>query len=178
MPGVAGFCRRFSFMSYRKYISVNSHAIRLCVLIFLATGCVGDDGGPLTVPPQHWGPGPVPTPTTPPPAFPPLSRAGQIYRAPDTLYDGYVTGQSLASRYVLYDGGEFSLQFASVRNPFFEYRGHYTSTANAVLTFTFDDDARWGATATLSGDSMTVRYNDISSLTDFLDGVYIRWTGP
>jgi hypothetical protein len=26
--------------------------------------------------------------------------------------------------------------------------------------------------------AMTVRYNVISSLTDFLDGVYIRWTGP
>jgi hypothetical protein len=56
-----------------------------------------------------------------PPPFPALSRPGQIYRAPDSLYDAF---------------------------------------------------------ANVHGSSLTVRYNDISSLTDFLDGVYVRWTGP
>jgi hypothetical protein len=119
------------------------------------------DGTPLTVPPQV-PPAHVPvvaSPLTPPPPFPAPSRPGQIYRAPDSLYDGYVSGQNLASRYVLFDGGEFSLQFTSEKGPFFEYPGHYTS-ADGLLTFTFDGDARWGATGILIGDSLTVRYRE------------------
>ena len=32
----------------------------------------------------------------------------------------------------------------------------------------------WGETATLAGDSLTVQYNWIMTLTDFEDAVYVR----
>ena len=154
--------------------SLLSHAVRLGALIFLTTGCV--DGTQSSRPSAAAPVTPaIPPQLTPPPAFPPLSRSGTIYRAPDSLYDLFANyhQSQLASRYVLYDGGTFGLQFVSARFSFFEYAGHYSSM-DSVLTFTFDGDSRWQATATMRGDSLVVTYNLMASLSDFLDGVYVR----
>ena len=80
------------------------------------------------------------------------------------------------SRYVLYDDGRFALQYSSANQSFFEYRGVYKE-ANALITFEWEGWSTagpWGATGSLSGDSLTVRYNLIMQLSDFEDGVYIR----
>jgi hypothetical protein len=144
----------------------------VCALIVFASACT--DGAPPTTPTPSAS-SPTPRAALPPPAFPPLSRPGEIYRAPDSLYDAYVSYHysSLASRYVLYSDGEFDLQFPSVRFPFFEYHGRY-SVADSVFAFAFDDDSRWQATGILRGDALTVTYSIIASLSDFVDGVYVR----
>lgn len=142
--------------------------LRLGALVFLAVGC--SDAGQITKPTV-----PPPTVSLPPPAFPVLSRPGRIYRADNHLYDAYVAVHlsSLASRYVLYDSGQFALQFASVNYPFFEYVGHYT-VVDSVITFAFAADPRWQALGTLRADSLLVTYNLIASLSDFVDGVYAQ----
>jgi hypothetical protein len=114
----------------------------------------------------------------PPPPFPALSRSGQVFRASDSLYDLWIGyhGSQLGSRYVLYDSTTFALQFSSLRYGFFEYTGPYSST-DSVLTFNFDADSRWTATGTLDGDSLIVEYSIIASLSDFMDGVYVRSSG-
>jgi hypothetical protein len=75
------------------------------------------------------------------------------------------------SRFVLYDNGAFALQYVSVGG---EYRGGYTE-ANGGITFEWEGwsaAGAWGATGTVNGGSLTVRYNDIMQLTDFEDAVY------
>lgn len=139
--------------------------------------------------PQPVSPQPIPTspaapvtPVTPPvpaapfdPAFPTLARAGEVYLAEEGLYASI---RNLASRFVLYGDGTFALQFADSRD-FFEYLGRYTR-ADSVVTFDWDawsTAGAWGATATLRGDSLVVRYNVIMRLTDFIDGTYVRSPG-
>ena len=107
-------------------------------------------------------------------SFPDLQRPGQIFVAPPGLYDrGFseMHGGPLISRYVLYEDGSFSLQFLSIRFGFFEYAGRRT-TDNGHLWFSFFDDARWDARATLEAGKLSVRYNVIMMLSDFVDGVY------
>ena len=83
------------------------------------------------------------------------------------------------ARYVFYADGTFGLQFSSARAGFFEYRGRYTRT-DARITFDWDGwsiAGPWGATGTLSGDTLRVEYNTIMQATDFVDGMYVRVPG-
>ena len=75
-----------------------------------------------------------------------------------------------ASRYVLYENGRFSLQYASLSG---EYAGTYLRE-NGVIAFAFADDSRWGAVGTIRGDSIEVRYGEIMEHSDFEDAVYRR----
>jgi hypothetical protein len=48
--------------------------------------------------------------------------------------------------------------------------------ANGVITFEWEGwsvAGPWGATATISDDSLSVEYNLIMQLTDFEDAVYV-----
>lgn len=141
----------------------------LVALLVLATAC--SDWTPPTAPsgapPGNPPPGPV--------SFPPISRPARIYVGVDS--PSYpIHGSPLASRYVLYDDGTFALQYSSANHPFFEYRGTYRE-ANALVTFEWDGWSTagpWGATGSLTDESLTVRYNIIMQLDDFEDGVYLR----
>jgi hypothetical protein len=65
------------------------------------------------------------------------------------------------------------LQFPSVGEG--GYRGGYEQV-NGVITFEWEGwnvAGPWGATGTLSGDVLTVRYNEIMLQTDFEDAVYV-----
>jgi hypothetical protein len=78
------------------------------------------------------------------------------------------------SRYILYDNGNFALQYDEYGG--LEYRGSYTKVAS-LITFNWEGWSTagpWGATATLRGDTLTVTYNDIMMMTDFEDAVYLR----
>jgi hypothetical protein len=78
------------------------------------------------------------------------------------------------SRFVLYDNGAFVLQYSSLGEG--GYRGGYTD-ANGVMTFEWEGWSvlgRWGASGSLTGDALTVQYNQIMQLTDFEDAVYVR----
>lgn len=80
----------------------------------------------------------------------------------------------MRSRYVLYDNGTFTLQYAT--SPILEYGGRYTES-NGEVVFDWNGWSKagpWGATAKITEESLTVRYNVIMQLTDFEDGVYLR----
>ena len=123
----------------------------------------------------------APTTTARPPAadvprrFPAISRPGRIYVGVDSPSYPH-QGSPLESRYVLYDDGTFALQYSSANFPFVELRGTYQE-ADALITFEWESSniaGPWGATGTLDGDSLSVRYNLVMQWTDFEDGVYIR----
>ena len=76
------------------------------------------------------------------------------------------------SRFVLYDDGAFVLRYQGLG---LEYRGGYTES-NGVIVFDWEgwsSAGAWGATGTLKGDTLTVRYNTIMALTDFEDASYV-----
>jgi hypothetical protein len=75
----------------------------------------------------------------------------------------------------LYDNGAFVLEFPVCSCPG-AYRGTYTE-ANGIITFMWEGwsiAGPWGATASLEGDMLAVRYNPIMQLSDFEDAVYRR----
>jgi len=79
------------------------------------------------------------------------------------------------SRFDLYDNGAFVLTFPVCTCPG-TYRGTYTET-NETLTFEWEGwslAGPWGASATLQGDILTVKYNEIMQLSDFENAVYRR----
>jgi hypothetical protein len=118
---------------------------------------------PASVPPFS-----VPLGLPPASAFPPLAQPGEAYVADMSLYGGV-----LASRLVLYDGGDgrFALQFSHHVAGLSETRGRYTR-AGSEIAFVFD---AWGpATGTLRGDSLSIRYTPDMHLLDFMDGAYVR----
>jgi hypothetical protein len=136
------------------------------VLLPLSAACT--DATRTVAPPED------PPPPASPPAFPALSRAGQIYLGAEGMYrysDSYHYGR-LHSRFVLYQDGTFALQFVSPRWGFFEYPGRY-ARADSRIALTFQEWG-WVATGTVLGDRMTVTYNSTMSLADFEDGDYIR----
>jgi hypothetical protein len=78
----------------------------------------------------------------------------------------------LASRYVLYDDGTFTLLFPTLQMG--DLRGRYREVSGRI-TFDFDWDAQTaGATGVLAGNSMAVTYNQMMSTSDFENAVYIR----
>jgi hypothetical protein len=130
---------------------------------------------------------PVAAPAPPlaaPPDFPALARPGEIYNEGAVSIYGYPGSDAyhdgrLVSRYVLYQDSSFALQFSSPRSGIFEYLGRY-SRADSVITFDWDGwsiAGPWGATGTLRGDSLDVKYNIIMQLSDFVDGVYVPEQG-
>lgn len=167
-----------------------STTLAIAVMLAVSTSCresSSPDGGPTPDDPAR------PAPAAPPgtggtgadtvstaPAFPAPGRPGAIYMGPANLYDDYVTyhGAPLASRFVLFPDGTFVLQLSSLRYGLLQYPGRYTRDG-ANVTFAFDDANRagaWSATATLDAARLTVRYNSVMSLADFVDGTYVRTT--
>jgi hypothetical protein len=154
----------------------------LAALLTLSVGCTDSASpvAPLLILPSD-GPTAPEAPPFPPaaaPAFPPLQRKGEIYAGPDDLYDFAIARHRghLASRYVLYEDGTFGLQFSSVGAGFFEYAGWFKRYDSQIL-FDFDMRSTAGQTTaigTLDGDSMGIAYNITMSLSDFVDGVYVR----
>lgn len=107
----------------------------------------------------------------------PPTGSRKVYVGTDGMYDFFnSTHGKLTSSYVLHEDGAFALQFSSLRYGDFEYLGRYTRT-DTLITFSWEGwsiAGEWGATGILRGDSLSVRYNLIMSLTDFIDGVYVR----
>jgi hypothetical protein len=112
-------------------------------------------------------------PANPPATFAALTKPGTIYVAPDSIYrqrQGYPN--DLLSRFVLYDDGTFVMEFAGLR----PYTGRYTR-ADSVVDFKWDGSngaGPWGTNAFISGDDLTVKYNEAMLLTDFMDATYHR----
>jgi hypothetical protein len=84
-----------------------------------------------------------------------------------------VRGYTRTSRFILYDNGAFVLQYPSLGEG--GYRGGYKD-ADGVVMFEWEGWSAagpWGATGVLTGDSLTVQYNEIMHHTDFEDALYM-----
>jgi hypothetical protein len=102
--------------------------------------------------------------------LPPVPATARVYLADGPL--SYpISDYTTASRYVLHDGGTFSLQYPSLGG--LQYVGTYRQE-DARVTFVFSADGLWDATGTLNGDSLEVRYNLNMELSDFENAVYRR----
>jgi hypothetical protein len=80
-----------------------------------------------------------------------------------------VQGYTRGSRYLLYENGTFILHYPSG-----QYRGIYERTGDLV-TFRWEGwniQGEWGASGTVAGNRMTVRYNEVMLWTDFEDAIY------
>lgn len=71
----------------------------------------------------------------------------------------------------LYDNGAFALDYSSG-----SYTGTYSERDGAIV---FEWEAgssggAWGATGSVSGDTLTIRYNVVMQMSDFEDAVYFR----
>ena len=144
----------------------------LGVLLALCTAC--SDSTPPTRPSPVNAPVTTPAPPPPPvahnPTFPALARPGRVYMGVSSPTSP-THGSALYSRYVLYDDGTFALQYSSANFPFFEYRGTYSGSGEAI-EFLFEGFGT--SRGTLVDESLTVKYNDIMQMSDFEDGVYVR----
>jgi len=87
---------------------------------------------------------------------------------------------TIRSRYILHNDGTFLLQYNYDEGIEYrrgiQYKGWYTQTNNSV-PFTWEGwsvAGPWGATGTLRGDTLTVGYNVIMTLSDFEDALYLR----
>lgn len=123
--------------------------------------------------------GPTSPTATPPPApsyptstrsFPPPTGASRTFVF-DRELGHPVSDYTRLSRVVLYDNGALLLQYVGLG----DYRGGYSESNGAV---TLDLDAgvhaahAWLADATLSRETLTVRYNFDMNMSGFEDAVY------
>jgi hypothetical protein len=100
---------------------------------------------------------------------PPVSGLAGVYVVSGPL--SYpIKNYTTMSRYVLRDGGAFSLEYPSLR---LEYGGTYTNENGRVM-FRFAADDRWGAVGTFNGELLEVRYSEIAEHSDFEDAAYRR----
>ena len=147
-------------------MSVIGRGGTLVALLVFSVSCSNADR------PTAPSPLPAPLPAAPPPptpGMPPLSGPATSYHYSGPL-DHPVTGYTTTSKFVLYDSGAFSLQYASLA---LEYVGSYRQEAERIL-FDFRADGRWHALGTLNGGSLEIRYNDTMLLSDFDNAVYER----
>jgi hypothetical protein len=136
-------------------------------LLALSTACA--DSSVPTAPTATFGSS---VPAAGPIGFPPVSGTARVYLATASPSFSLLDG---SSRYVLNDDGTFVLQYAHLTNG--GYGGFYEVANDGNVTFRWHGWSRagpWGSTGTLTGNTLTVRYNLIMGLTDFEDGVYVR----
>jgi hypothetical protein len=138
----------------------------LLVLVVLSAAC---GASPTSATSSKPAARPTPTPAaTPAPApgtgFPTASGSPRVFVA--------VHSMPRASRFLLYDDCTFVLQYSG--GP--DYRGTYTEL-DGVLTFAWEGWSMagpWGATGTITDDSLVVKFNILMMLSDFVDDVYMR----
>jgi hypothetical protein len=135
------------------------------VLLMLSAAC---GSSTPTSPTGTSQPTAAPSPTPPPSTnFPPLSGPSRTFVFNREL--SYpVHDYTKKSRFVLYDNGAFVLQYPSIGDG--GYPGGYED-ANGVIAFDFGSGPG-GATGSVQGDLLTVRYNQNMQLSDFEDAVY------
>jgi hypothetical protein len=153
-------------------------------LLVLLGACQTQDSGLPTAPGAPVAVRPAPTTTTAV-GFPELTRPGRVYSlvSEDASGYDYGAGGPLTSRYVLYDDGEFALQYLEIAfvptgtyedaGGFLELKWHQNSTLPAGHPYP-EHWRPWEATATLVGGTLIVYYPVHMWLVGFLDAVYER----
>jgi hypothetical protein len=140
----------------------------IVVLLVLSAACSGPTSPTTTTQTPVI---PVVPPVTPPPpkTFPPLTGPSRTFVYDHALTD-FVSDYTKNSQFVLYDDGAFVLQYLNLT----QYRGGYT--ASGTINFEWEGWSTagpWGASGTLIGNSLAVRYNAIMQGSDFEDAVYV-----
>lgn len=155
--------------------NLSFRVVQLSALLMLWTGCgdatrpTGPPAAPPASPPAAPPPAPPAVPVAPPNA-PPVSGRGVFYDRVSPSFIG-------ASSYVLYEDSTFNLHYDAHGG--LDYPGKF-SRSGSEITFRFDGWSTagpWIANATLRGDTLTVTYNIVMSLSDFEDGIYVRVAG-
>ena len=141
-------------------------ALRAAVVVLLmcSAGCESPTPTAPSAPPVLPPSVPSPAPNFPDPSGPSRS---YVFDHESTYRVSDYTRQS---RFALYDNGAFVLQFIGRG----EYRGRYGQTGDSV-TFDWEGVSAagpWGATGTVAGSLLTIRYNGIMELSDFENAVY------
>ena len=166
---------------------MNTSVRRGAVVVLLGFSVACGSSGP-TSPSGTSQPPSLPSPTPRPPInFPPLSGPSRSFifdgeltyllRSADPNWPRDVSDYTRKSRFVLYDNGAFVLQYPSLGEGGYGYRGQYQD-ANGVIMFICEFNGRrvgdpWDATGTLKGDSLTVQYDWNMRMADFEDAVYL-----
>jgi hypothetical protein len=136
----------------------------LAVLLVLPLGC-SDSSAPTAPAPR-----PEPPPAAPRPAgFPPILDPARVYTSAAPL-NYPLQPYTLGSRFVLSANGTFALQYGGT----LQYRGTYKEE-NGVVTFEWEGWSTagpWGATGSLDGKTLTVRFNLVMQMSDFEDAIY------
>ncbi len=150
----------------------------LVALLALSTACsevarvTAPAPTPQVTPTPPTPPRPVPVPYTG--VFPEVTRPARIYVATPSPLFSITYAYTLSSRYVLYDDGTFAFQLFTANDSFYETGGTYTE-ADALITLVWPLGSGWdSATASLSDESLTVRYTHAMHMTDFEDCLYMR----
>jgi hypothetical protein len=153
----------------RYYLGVKTLAAGVTIVLAVACGSAAP-----TSPTSPTAVTAAATVTSPPPAstsrFPPESGPFRTFVF-DRELSHPVAEYTRKSRFLLYDNGAFVLDYQGLG---LRYRGAYRES-EGVVTFEWEGWSAagpWGATATATGDSLTVRFNVIMQLTDFEDAVY------
>jgi len=140
------------------------------ILALLAASTACGTSGPISPTGVSTSATTIPSSPAPQPTFAPPSGPARVFTFDHELSYS-VRDYTKNSRFVLYDSGAFDLDY-----PGGGYGGSWTD-ANGVITFEWKGWSAagpWGATATLQGDTLTVRYNIVMQLTDFEDAAYRR----
>ena len=117
---------------------------------------------------ESWDAVVVRTPWVAPYPLSPLN--GRVYEGPASLYSRdfpSITG----SRYIIADDGRFVFRLTYSYGQVRDYPGTIRPEGSGFRLY-FEGDSRWEATATIDGAKLTIRYNLIMLMTDFIDGTY------
>ena len=105
--------------------------------------------------------------SSPADAYPPITMPARVYNLDGVHSDGS------KSRYVLYDDGNFNLQFTSLNWGTFGYGGRYSGENPIAFQMEWDNAPEpWRATGTVDGTRLSIRYNWIADLIGFENGGY------
>ncbi len=144
--------------------TVRDGAVVILLVLFAACGGSGPTSPTGTNPPPALQSPTPPTPTN----FPPVSGPSRTFVF-DRELSYHVSDYTRESRFILYDNGAFVLQYPSLVVT--EYRGEYKA-ANSVLGFWWVVGDKPGATGSLEGNFLTVRYDLINRIWGSEDAVY------
>lgn len=139
------------------------------ILLFCAACQESRPTAPTAVTATLSTPAPAPLPTS---IFPPLQGPSRTFNF-DRPLSYPVQRYTESSRFVLFENGAFILEYPSLGGG---YRGSYKE-ADGLINFTWEGWSRagdWGASGEITGDTLTVRYNFIMSMSDFDDAIYVK----
>jgi hypothetical protein len=150
--------------------------VTLALIAILSVACSEVSRRSPTAPASTTAVAPAPRPFVPnvAPPFPALKQPARVFETTIEGQSAAFHGGALKARYVLYDDGSFTLQYASARFGHFEYGGTYTESNGQVVFPLSESNPEPWATAIITEESLTVSYSLMAQQADFENGVFLR----